>query len=172
MKIFSTLIIFLLTVNLMAVTVGEKQVEISISEDDGGLAKDGSKWSSKTIKDKVYVLFYVDPDEREVNEHFQAILKAQKYDHANFGTIAVINLAATWKPNVIIESLLKSKQEEFPDTIYVKDKNSVLVNKWKLHDDSSEILLFSKDSKLLFYHSGKMSDENIKDILKLINENI
>ena len=42
-------------------------------------------------------------------------------------SVAVINLAATWKPNSIIGLILSSKQKEFPKTIYVEDENSKLV---------------------------------------------
>jgi len=172
MKIINIFLTIFISTNLLALSVGEKQKEVSIEAENGGFVKDGSKWSSLSIKDKVIVLFYVDPDEKDTNSHFTKILKEQKYNKDKFGTIAIVNLAATWKPNFIIESLLKSKQEEFPRTIYVKDKASVLVNEWSLKDDSSEILLFSKDSKLLFYKSGKMMDEDIKEVLSIIDNNL
>jgi len=166
------LLSFALSINLLALSIGETPKEVSIQKDNGGLVKDGLEWNSSSIKDKIIVLFYVDPDEKDTNAHFNQILKDKKYNFEKFGSIAIINLAATWKPNFVIESILKSKQKEFTRTIYVKDKNSVLVNEWGLKDDSSEVLLFSKDSKLLFYNSGKMSNEDIKQILKLIDENI
>jgi len=133
---------------------------------------DGSAWNSSTIADKVYVMFYVDPDEKDTNNEFSATLKEKKYDRNNYGSIAVINLAATWKPNFVIESILEGKQEEFPDTIYIKDKNSVLVNEWKVEDDASNIVIFSKSGTVLFYKSGKMSEEDIKNALKIIEENL
>jgi len=163
----------LATLNLQAITVGETPKAIEVSGDNGGLVADGSAWKSSTVKDKVYVMFYVDPDEKDVNEHFSNALKAKKYrEKGDFGSIAIINLAATWKPNFVIEKILNSKQEEFPDTIYVKDKNSVLVKEWDVADDASNILIFDKKGKLLFYKSGKMEDADMQKAFALIEANL
>ncbi len=173
MKLKLTLVALLATLNLYALTVGETPKEVSISGDNGGMVADGSEWNSKSIKDKVYVMFYVDPDEKDVNEHFSQALKKKNYrEKGDFGSIAIINLAATWKPNFIIEKILKSKQKEFPTTIYVKDKNSVLVKEWEVADDASDILIFDKSGKLLFYKSGKMEDTDIQKAFSLIEANL
>ena len=161
-----------LTLSLLAISINEIPKNATIEEKNGGLAKDGSPWNSSTIKDKVYVMFYIDPDERNTNEEFSNKLKEKKYDKEVCGSIAIVNLAATWKPNIIIEKLLKSKQKEFPNTIYVKDKNSVLVKEWGLDDDASNILIFSKDSKLLFYKSGKMNNDDMQKAFNLIERNL
>jgi len=162
----------LATLNLNAATLGAVPKTTEISGDNGGYVADGSAWSSSSIKDKVYVMFYVDPDEKDVNEHYSQALKAEKEaKRLEFQSIAVINLAATWKPNFVIEKILKGKQKEFPDTIYVKDKKSVLVNAWDIADDSSDILIFNKAGTLLFYKAGKMSDADIKKSFQIIKEN-
>lgn len=159
------ILLLLMTINLAAITLGRVPTNIIIDE---GYAKDNSAWNSSSIKDKVCVMFYIDPDERATNEHFSKLLKEKNYDKKNYGHIAIVNMAATWKPNLVIETLLKEKQEESPDIIYIKDKKSVLVNEWELKNDASNILIFSKDSKLLFYKSGKMSDDDITKAFKLI----
>lgn len=172
MKLKTILLASLLTLNLSALTLGEVPKAVTISDDNGGLVKDSSAWNSSSIKNKVFVMFYVDPDEKDLNNEFSAALKAKKYDRANYGSLAIINLAATWKPNFVIESILKSKQEEFPDTIYVKDKNSVLVNEWQITDNNSDIIIFSKDGKVIFYKDGKMEASDIQTALKLIEDNL
>ena len=51
-----------------AITVGQKPKSITLKGEDGGKV-DGTPWDSDSIKDKVYVLFYVDPDEKgEIDE--------------------------------------------------------------------------------------------------------
>ena len=173
MKLKLLALTLLTSLSLSALTVGETPKTAVIGGEDGGYVKDGSAWSSKSIKDKVYVMFYVDPDEKDVNEHYSAALKKKNYrEKGAFGSIAVINLAATWKPNFVIEKILKGKQEEFPKTIYVKDKNSVLVKEWDVADDASNILIFDKDGKLLFYKSGKMSDADMEKSFKIIEANL
>jgi len=173
MKMKLLLVALFATLNLSALSVGKIPKNVTIEGENGGNVTDNSAWNSSSIKDNVYVMFYVDPDEKDVNEHFSQALKKKDYRKKGaFGSIAIINLAATWKPNFIIEGILKSKQEEFPDTIYVKDKNSVLVKEWEVADNASNILVFDKAGKLLFYKSGKMSDEDINQAFKLIEENL
>ncbi|MFT7003986.1 MAG: putative transcriptional regulator [Sulfurimonas sp.] len=172
MKIKTIILASLLTLNLSAITIGEIPKNITIDGENGGLVLDGGIWDSSSIKDKVFVMFYVDPDEKDTNSHFSDVLKEKEYDKSKFGSIAIVNLAATWKPNFIIESLLKDKQEKFPRTIYVKDKNSLVVNEWKVKDNASNIILFSKSGEVLFYKSGAMSDEDIQKATSLIESNL
>jgi len=167
------LVTLLATLNLSAISVGEVPKNITLEGENGGNVADNSQWDSSSIKNNVYVVFYVDPDEKDTNEHFSQALKKKDYRKiGDFGSMAIINLAATWKPNFIIEKILQGKQEEFPNTIYVKDKNSIVVTEWKVADNASDILIFDKKGKLLFYKSGKMSDEDMSEAFKLIKENI
>jgi len=173
MKLQKILLALLVTLNLSALTLGEVPKNITIEGENGGLVEDGSMWNSSMIKDKVYMMFYVDPDEKDTNSHYSAALKEKDYSkRGDFSSIAIINLAATWKPNFVIESILKSKQEEFPNTLYVKDKSSVLVHEWEVADDASNIIIFSKDGRVLFYKSGAMSEEDMQKSFKIIEENI
>ena len=173
MKLKMLLVALLATINLYAVTVNEKPKEVVISGKNGGLVKDGKAWDSSMLKNKVYVMFYVDPDKKDVNEEFSQALKAKEYRKKGaFGSIAIINMAATWKPNFAINIILKSKQKEFPKTIYVKDYNKVLVKKWGLRDDASDILIFSKNGTLLFYKAGKMSTSDTQKAFDIIEANL
>ena len=169
-KILLTLIF--LSTSLFALKIGEVPQSISIYGKKGGMALDGSRWDSSSIRDKVFVMFYVDPDEKDTNSHFSDLLKKKKYDRAKYGSIAVVNLAATWKPNFIIEQLLETKQKDFPDTIYIKDKDKIFVKMWYIADDSSNILIFSKDGKVLFYKAGKMTKKDIQKAFDIIENNL
>jgi len=168
-KIISTLALSTLTT--FAINLAEVPTEVTIANEDGGRI-DGTAWSSSMLKEKVYVIFYVDPDEKDTNNALSEALKAKNYDLNNYGSVAIINLAATWLPNFAIESKLKEKQELYPDTIYVKDKKSVLVKEWGLKDDSSDILLFNKEGKLLYSFAGKLDSTEIQKVLDLIDGNI
>jgi len=173
MKIKLLAVALLATINLYAININEKPKEVSISGDNGSLVKDGKAWDSNMLKDKVYVMFYVDPDKKDVNDEFSQALKAKEYrKRGAFGSMAIINMAATWKPDFAINIILKGKQKEFPKTIYVKDKNKVLVNEWGLKDDASNILVFSKDGTLLFYKSGKMSEKDTQKAFDIIEANL
>jgi predicted transcriptional regulator len=146
---------------------GTSPPRVELKGDAGGKVT-GGNWSSDEIKDKVLVMFYVDPDESSLNDDVSAALKAEKFPQEKFGSIAVINMAATWKPNFAIESVLKKKQEEFPRTIYVKDKGKLLVKEWKFADDSSNILAFDRQGKVIYSKDGKLNNEDIAALIKAI----
>ncbi len=168
-KIINTLL--LSTLATFAINVGEVPVEINIENENGGRI-DGTAWNSSMLKDKIYVIFYVDPDKKDTNNGLSEALKSKNYDLSKYGSVAIINLAATWLPNFAIESKLAEKQKLYPDTIYVKDKKSILVKEWELEDDNSDILLFDKDGKLLYSFAGKLDDTEIKKVLDLIEGHI
>jgi predicted transcriptional regulator len=159
------------SVSLLALNVGEVPPKVVLSEKNGGYL-DGTEWSSTMLKNKLYVLFYVDPDERDTNKAFTKVLKEKNYDLNYYGSVAIINLAATWLPNVVLESKLKEKQKQFPNTIYVKDKSKVLVKEWNLQDDSSNVLIFNKNGELIYSYSGKLDSSEITKVISLIDRNL
>ena len=172
MRIVSFLFMMMFGLSLDAITIGEVPKNVVLSGDNGGLVKDGTQWDSTTLKDKVLVMFYVDPDEKDLNEAFADALKEKNFDREKFGSVAVINMAASWKPNFAIQMALEKKQKKFPHTLYVKDMNSVIVKEWGVADDNSDILIFSKTGELLFHKDGKLNEEEISKALKIVEENI
>jgi uncharacterized protein len=172
MKLVTFLFVVFLGISLDAVMIGEIPKNVVLSGDNGGLVKDGSEWNSAKLKDKVLVMFYVDPDEKDLNEPFADALKAKKFDREKFGSVAVINMAASWKPNFAIQMALEAKQKKFPHTLYVKDMKSLIVKEWGVADDNSDILIFSKTGELLFNKDGKLNEEEIAEALKIIEENL
>jgi YtfJ family uncharacterized protein len=163
--------VFLITHLALAVEMGQVPPKVELKENLGGRL-DGTAWSSEELKGKVYVLFYVDPDEKDTNNDASEALDKEKFPSEKFQSVAVINMAATWLPNFAISSSLKEKQERYPRTIYVRDYKKVLVNVWKIADDSSDVLAFDKKGKLIFRKDGKLTPEEIKNLIKVIKENI
>lgn len=154
-----------------AVDIGEIPPKVDIGGENGGVVN-GTNWSSSMLKDKVTILFYVDPDKKDVNNALSNSLKAKHFDRKKYRSVAIVNLAATWLPNAVIEAKLSRKQKEFPDTIYVKDKKKILVEKWGLKDDCSDILLFDKSGKLIYKKFGKLSQKEIAEVIGLIERNL
>ncbi len=71
------LLSILIHLSVFAMNIGEIPTNITIQGDDGGLVSDeGALWSSTSIKDKTFVVFYVDPDEKDTNSHFNKLLKS------------------------------------------------------------------------------------------------
>ncbi|MEA1918303.1 MAG: YtfJ family protein [Campylobacterota bacterium] len=166
-----TLTLLLTPLMALALELGSVPLHVSLEGDNGGRL-DGMAWSSEMLKEKVYILFYVDPDEKDTNNDLSNALKAKAFDRSKFNSVAIINMAATWLPNFAIASSLEKKQEKFPHTIYVKDLNKILVEKWELEDDSSNVLLFDTSGNLIYKNSGKLDATEINTVIALIEKGI
>jgi YtfJ family uncharacterized protein len=168
MVVFS---VFLITHLALAIEMGQVPPKVELKEKLGGRL-DGTAWSSGEMKAKVHVLFYVDPDEKDTNNDASEALDKEKFPGEKFQSVAIINMAATWLPNFAISSSLKEKQERYPRTIYVRDYKKVIVNAWKIADDSSDVLAFDKEGKLIFRKDGKLTHEEIQKLIKVIKDNL
>jgi len=169
-------LIFVLAVFLMnqaawAIEIGEIPLKVELKEKLGGRL-DGEPWSSEELQGKVHVLFYVDPDEKDTNNDASEALDREKFSSDKFQSFGIINMAATWLPNFAISSGLKDKQKRYPKTIYVRDYKKVLVNAWKIADDSSNVLAFDKKGKLIFRKDGKLTAEEIQMLIKVIRDHL
>ena len=160
-----------LLANTVLPEVNTTPTDIEITSKEGGKVSDGSTWNSKEMKGFPWILFYVDPDESDLNEELTERFKKEGINPSYMESVAVINLAATWKPNSIIGLILASKQKEFPKTLYVEDENSKLVKGWKLKDDDYVVIYFDKTNKVLFRKTGKFTTKDIDDLLKIIKDN-
>ena len=162
---------FLINQAALAVELGEIPPRVELKEKLGGRL-DGKPWSSEELQGKVYVLFYVDPDEKDTNNDASEALDREKFSSDKFQSVGIINMAASWLPNFAISSALKDKQKRYPKTIYVRDYKKVLVNTWKIADDSSNVLAFDKKGKLIFRKDGKLTTEEIQTLIKVIRDHL
>jgi YtfJ family uncharacterized protein len=165
------LAIILITQAAQAVEIGEIPPKVELKEKLGGRL-DGKPWSSEELQGKVHVLFYVDPDEKDTNNDASEALDREKFSSHKFQSVGIINMAATWLPNFAISSALEDKQKRYPKTIYVRDYKKVLVNTWKIADDSSNVLAFDKQGKLIFRKDGKLTTEEIQTLIKVIRDHL
>ena len=163
--------IFLANQTAQAIEIGEIPPKVELKEKLGGRL-DGKPWSSEELLGKVHVLFYVDPDEKDTNNPASEALDKEKFPPDKFQSIGMINMAATWMPNVLINSSLEEKQKRYPKTIYVRDNKKTLVQAWKIADDSSNVLAFDKKGKLIFRKDGKLNAEEIQKLIKTIRDNL
>ncbi|BBB31716.1 conserved hypothetical protein [Thermotomaculum hydrothermale] len=165
---FKLATVMLLVFNL---TLGTNLPVVKLSGDNGALVN-GKPFSTEIMKGKMWLFFYVDPDVRKKNDDFVNKIKAQHFPKDKLGSIVVINMAATWLPNFALNKILRNKQKEFPDTIYVKDFKKVFVKKWGLKDNEYDVLLFDRDGKLIYYKFGKINDTETQKVINLIKKNL
>ena len=151
--------------------IGKKPAEVKLDDKAGGRL-DGKAWSSTELKGKIFVLFYVDPDEKDMNEHVAEAIRAEAFPGDKFGSVAVINMAASWVPNVVLDKILAGKQVKFPRTIYVRDRERRLVQDWGLTDNSYQITVFDRDGTVLFTKAGKFTDAETRKLVQLLKDKI
>lgn len=164
---------FSLSASLAAasLTVGSIAPYVTLKGKDGGRV-DGTAWASKELRGKVHTLFYVDPDEQELNAHVEQALKKENFPRDRYASVAIVNMKATWIPNFLIAKRLKKKQEEFTQTTFVKDQTKALVKAWGLQDDSYHVLMFDKQGKLAFSKGVKMDEGDISNLISIIRRHI
>lgn len=169
MKFFA--LVFLALLQLHALEPGTPLPTLSLKGDAGGKI-DGTPFDSDALREKVHVIFYVDPDEKDLNNPFSDALKAQDFNRSRFASVAVINMGATWLPNFAIASSLEAKQKQFPDTLYVKDMDKNGVKTWKIADDNSDIIIVDKQGTVLYVHEGEVPAEAFDSVIAMIKEHM
>ena len=171
-KVSLSVLLLLVSVGLYAtLPVGEKAPTLTLSGDAGGRVDD-TAWSSEELVGKVWVVVHADPDESETNNAATEALKDQDYSLDYYGSVALINMAATWKPNFAINLILTGKQEDYPSTVYVRDNDSLVGDTWGLANDSNNICVFNPMGEVIFSVDGQLSDNDIKKMIALINAEI
>ncbi len=171
------LVLMLLALSLISspawagLKLGEVPKEVDLKGDLGGRL-DGTPWSSRELTGKVHVVFYVDPDEKDLNNETSEALRLENFPRDRYQSYAIINMDATWLPNFAISSALEEKQEKYPNAIYVRDYDKILVKEWDLADDNSDVLAFDKNGRLIFMKAGKLTQQDIRKLIGLIKENL
>ena len=137
-----------------------------------GARLNGESWSSSELKGAMTSLFYIDPDERELNEPLEIAYKKEKFPFDKHRSVAIINMDATWLPNSMIAGKLKLKQKEFPETVYVKDLKKTLVSEWGLKDDSVNLVIFDREGKVAYVKRGPVNEADITEIMGIVRNGL
>lgn len=157
---------------LAALPVGEVLPSLTLSDKHGGYVSDGKPWSSDSMRGRLNFVVYVDPDDKDLNNDLAERLKAEKHPSDILTSVALINLAASWKPDSLIMSALRDKQKEFPQTTYVFDKDKSVATRWQLPTDGYHVLFVDKEGRLLFEKNGQFSKQEIDQFLSLVKSEV
>jgi uncharacterized protein len=171
MKLITFLLLALSTL-FAQIELGKVPTLLTLSGDDGGNVA-GGDWKSNQNLGKLHIIIYADPDEKDEGEPFNDALDALKKAKGEdkFNTTAIINMAATWKPNFVINQLLKMKQDKYPKVTYVKDYKSVLVNKWNMENDAYDVLVLDASGSVLYHQKAPFNQSEIVKAMEIIEAN-
>lgn len=150
--------------------------EISITKiilkgDNGGYAN-GKTWNSDSLKGKINLILYTDPDQQKLAQLLVSKLDTLTFSKNRLRITFMLNTAATIIPNFIIRTKLKQKAKVSKNIEYVLDQNKKLVTKWNLKDEDLNVIILDKSDKVLYNHFGNITENDIKKIMEILNKSI
>jgi predicted transcriptional regulator len=172
MKQFLLLLVCLLSITANSQnTIGKTLQNISIKD------VNNKSCSIPYWGEKILVIFYTDPDAKDVNEPLSTALKNRKYPLEKYQGVGISNSKDSWIPNSIIYYVAKEKQKKYPNSIILIDDNHTISNAWTLNntDNSGYVIIIGKDKRVKFIRMIKNQDESkliIKEVLRIIDEEI
>jgi len=164
------MLVWTVAVSLAAeLKVGDKAPDFKMKDSTG---KEYSLEDPR-FKGKVLYIAYVDPDEKDTNNHVEDALKKERdsgaLDKTRYEGFGFANLKATNLPNFIIKALIKSKQEK-TGAIVLLDYDYTILNLWGLKNDSSEVVVLDKERICRYKYSGKLPSEELAKMIQIIKE--
>ncbi|WP_457606069.1 YtfJ family protein [Nitratifractor sp.] len=167
------MIVLLLTagVSLLALERGAPLPSVTLQGDHGGTSS-GAAWHSSSLKGKVHILLYMDPDKRKAMMRFLDRLNKKRFNPGRYSTVAIVNLAATWMPDAVLTAMLRKKEKDLYHTEFVFDKKKVLVKRWHLADDDTNVIVCDARGRVLYLHRGPMDEAEIDKVLRLVERQI
>jgi predicted transcriptional regulator len=125
------------------------------------------------FKGKVLYVAYVDPDEKDTNNHVEDTLKRERdsggLDKARYEGFGIVNLKASNLPNFIIKSSIKSKQEK-TGAVILLDYDYTILNLWGVKNDSSDVVVLDKERICRYVYNGKLPPEELAKMIQTIKE--
>lgn len=151
--------------------VDQKAPEVRLEGKTGGLVGGGA-WTSAGLQGRMHVLFYVDPDEKDLNEHVGEAIQRENFPGDRFGSVAIINMDASAIPNFVLNRIVAGKQKKFPRTVYAKDLGKTLVTSWGLADNSYDVVVFDETGTVRFVNHGKVAAADVAKLVELIRAGV
>jgi uncharacterized protein len=170
--VFALLLVLLWTVSTAVAAelkVGDKASDFKLKDSTG---KEYTL-DSPQFKGKVLYIAYVDPDEKDTNNHVEDALKKEReaggLDKTKYEGFGIVNLKATMMPNFLIKSAIKSKQEK-TGAIIILDYEYTILNQWGLKNDASNVVVLDKERICRYVNSGKLPDNELTKMIAIIKE--
>jgi uncharacterized protein len=168
--VFWVLLALLWTVSISLAAelkIGDKATNFKLQDSTG---KEFSL-DSPDFKGRVMSIFYVDPDEKDMNSHVEdALLKDPGLDRkVTYKGLGITNLKASALPNFIIKGVIKSKQEK-TGAIILLDYDYTILNLWGLKNDSSNLVILDKDRICRYIYKEKLPPEEVAKMIAIIKE--
>lgn len=160
-----------LWVSAQQATVGKIVANVKVLNTSDKIA------SIPSLGEKVIVLFYTDPDVKDVNDPLSDAIKARKFSTDKYRGIGVANCKVTWIPNGAIRMKSRQKEKQFPGSVVLLDEDEKIRNSWSLADCDGKgvVIVVGKDSKIKLLSYVKSQAESkalIAQVTRVIQDEI
>lgn len=123
-------------------------------------------WGEKNL-----MIFYVDPDRHKQNQDFtEELERNHRAQGDNLFAFGIMNLKdAPMIPNGMARSMARKRTAK-NDGIVLADQQSILRDAWQLGDCNNQfvLMLVSKQGELVFLRKGVLSEEDIAEFYRVI----
>ncbi|OAN18978.1 hypothetical protein A3K86_00955 [Photobacterium jeanii] len=160
-------------------TVGQPVPMVEV-QDKGEIVLNQDKvayqaWSSDQLPGKVRVIQAIAGRSaaKEMNAPMIDAIKAANLPNDKYQTTTIINQDdAIWGTGGFVKSSAEDSKREFSWSSMVLDANGSVQQAWDLQTENSMIALLDPQGKVLFVQEGKLSDQQVKQVMSLINNNL
>ena len=165
------ILLLVATIFLLVTPVVAGELKVGTKASDWSFVdSDKKEFTMESWTGKVLMINYVDPDESDLNEHFNDAMKKAKDDgrltSENYKGIGIADCAATWKPNFAIRAIAGKKAKKFK-TVILFDYKAVLRTAWGLKKDTSNIIILDKNRICRAIVRGRVPDDQVAPLIQL-----
>ncbi|MBD1576339.1 MULTISPECIES: YtfJ family protein [Vibrio] len=156
--------------NVAAVSV-EKGGEIFIQDDKESYLP----WRTEQMLGKVRVIQAIAgrTSAKAMNAPLMDAITNEHFPESDYQTTTVVNQDdAIWGTGALVKSSTEDGKKDFPWSSMVLDTDGVVAKAWQLDDGTSTIIVQDKSGRVLYNKQGKLTEQDIASVLKLIKKSL
>ncbi len=131
------------------------------------------KWNSHSLIGKVRVVnhFAGTSSAKEKNSALISAIRNAHFDRSKYQTTTIINVdEATFGTGIFVKNKAKTGKLENKHSQVVLDQEGKVKKAWDLKSKGNFVAVLDKNGKVKFVFDGKLSNNQINQVVQLVNE--
>ncbi len=165
--------------NANNIKVGSSVPAVSVEKGGEIFIQDGDfnylPWNTELMLGKVRVIHAIAgrSGAKAMNEPLMEAITNSHFPEDKYQTTSIVNQDdSIWGTSAFVKSSAEDGKEEFPWSSMVLDENGIVAQQWQLTPKTSTIIVQDKTGRVLFNQEGALNEQQIKQVLQLIKQNI
>ncbi|WP_413111246.1 YtfJ family protein [Thaumasiovibrio sp. DFM-14] len=161
------------------ISLGETLPSVTVSAHGEILFNDDTlsyqAWDTEQLSGKVRVIQAIAGRSaaKEMNSALMDAITAADFPAEQYQTTTIINQNdALWGTGGFVKSSAESSKQEFSWSSMVLDADGAVQNAWDLSEKNSAIIVIDQIGKVLYFQEGKLSNEEIEQVVSLISNTL